>query len=379
LDRAGSINPCRGLGSEDDGMSAVGHILKEVDESLQVNEYKQKPLDFLYVKKNAKGFSRMFWSSMGIISLIYILLILHWYDADTYIQNTLLKWQNTQTVLANQNEPRTQQMEDNEGSSENQPSKLPLESRPKIEQPSMSLSKSGHVTEKQNKQKSSTEPKKGVQSLAKTDVESPNPKQLLGELEQRKTHPQVRLTAGNIERQSQKNQKRVRSESIALDKTGIKISSPQHQQLYDAAIKSFDSGDLIEANRLVDESLFLKPTQAAHILKLRMLLLSSVKDIIPYIYKYQLSILDSTELLAIYAQASQRSGQYKKAQWAYQKLLQAEPAHEGWFLGLALSFEHLGNVEQAVKHYHQAIQLTQDEQLKRFALQRVARLQTNLP
>lgn len=361
-------------------------FMEEYYSSIEKNSLRSpNSLDFLNIKKSIKGFSVSFWILISNVFVIYIGLNFFWYDAlPKTLSNALPsigfglyeKTPNNSLIAL----PENSVVKNNIDIKNNDYSKKGIILKKEAEKVFARRSPIQNSDVTDNDSLSSSDiPIKSISN-------SQNPKVLLAELDEERIKP--KLTARKIIPNDIKT-KRVRTQYIdvlpkktpseGLASGSVEVARPKYQQLYGSAAQALSAGRLNEANQLIDEALYIKDTPEAHAFKLRLYLLIAVEKVTPYIAQHQLPIESSSELMAIYAQANQKLGNYDKSLWAYEQLVVLEPLHEGWFLGLALSLEQLGKVEAALKSYYKAIQLTQDSQLQHFAQQRIGHLKNLLP
>lgn len=342
-------------------------FIEEYYASMEENSLKSpNALEFLKVKKSIKGFSASFWILISSVFSVYIGLSVFWYDAlpksvSDSLYNMVLGLDRHAPIASLVHLPEDSDVKDNSDMEDENSSRVDLEL---VENHSLTSSEV---------------------SIDSNSVFQ-NPTALLDDIRKERIEP--KLTAREITPDEIKT-KRVRTQHIdvlpkkakdeRLESGSVEVIRPKYQQLYGSAVQALSDGRLSDANQLIDEALYIKTTPEAHAFKLRLYLLIAVDKVAPYIAQHQLPIESSSELMAIYAQAHQKLGNYEKSLWAYEQLVVLEPLHEGWFLGLALSLEQLGKIDAALKSYYKAIQLTQDSQLQHFAQQRIGHLKSLLP
>ncbi|GAA3929402.1 hypothetical protein [Litoribacillus peritrichatus] len=125
---------------------------------------------------------------------------------------------------------------------------------------------------------------------------------------------------------------------------------------YEAALTAFQSEDFQRSEALVDGLLVsgFDPKYAA--LKARILLQRSPEALVQYIDQEKLDIAASDELLAICANAFQRSGDHVRSVKSYDLLVQRQPTEGRWWLAMAYSLEAVQLKEKAHKAYQLALQ-----------------------
>lgn len=365
-------------------MSIVNSVLKDIDLQEKHQSSTVSELDFLTVKKSSAGFSSTFWIASLLLTSTFLSCMLYWEGIQKPKLHAIF---NTEQEVSETPSNAVKLVKEQENfndpvhSKEISSSNAETESKRQVlraVQSDVSETRNHKALKKHSEQLIAAVNEVSEKSIEKRPLNVPvhNVKEKVPLIQETPQPLRVSSIEEVPNHQAEHTYKKV---AIPLEsQPKIAISNPKHEALYDKAVDAFSNGDLLEANRLVEESLYKKSTEKAHILKLRLMLMTAIDQVVPYIYEHKLAIKNSIELLAIYAQANQQLGQYENAQWAYVELTKREPVNVGWYLGLALTYEHLGKVENALEHYHKAILLSRDVQLKGFAQKRVVYLQTLL-
>lgn len=106
--------------------------------------------------------------------------------------------------------------------------------------------------------------------------------------------------------------------------------------------------------------------------RIRYWLKNQPEKVWPYIQNHLDEAFQNTHLLALAAQAEQRSQRHASAIDLYKKLILAEPTQGRWKIGLAISLESTGQIQVAKALYEKGIsQSGISEALKNFALNRL--------
>ncbi|MFC3152347.1 tetratricopeptide repeat protein [Litoribrevibacter euphylliae] len=139
-------------------------------------------------------------------------------------------------------------------------------------------------------------------------------------------------------------------------KSSLTKSKTREVQLYEKALASFQQGDVLRSEALVDELLtdFNQPKYMA--LKARLLLRKTPKVLVNYLDQQNVDITSSSELLALAASAYQRQGDHLRAVKAYDLLVQRQPEDGRWWLAMAFSLEALEALDKSYRAYSLALQ-----------------------
>lgn len=139
-------------------------------------------------------------------------------------------------------------------------------------------------------------------------------------------------------------------------KNPLTKSKTREVQLYEKALASFQQGDVLRSEALVDELLtdFNQPKYMA--LKARLLLRKTPKVLVNYLDQQNVDITSSSELLALAASAYQRQGDHLRAVKAYDLLVQRQPEDGRWWLAMAFSLEALEALDKSYRAYSLALQ-----------------------
>ena len=162
----------------------------------------------------------------------------------------------------------------------------------------------------------------------------------------------------------------------SIDKTTANISRPDSEKKSKVSAtkstsitepvntqgsKSSRSNEARIANRTKDEDM------------LKQLMLNQPEKVWPYIQKILPQSSNKVGLMALGAQGEQRSRQYDTALELYQTLSQVEPRESKWRVGAAISYDALGDKQQALFSYQQSLQLSPlPPALFSFVTQRIA-------
>lgn len=160
---------------------------------------------------------------------------------------------------------------------------------------------------------------------------------------------------------------------IPLDKTteNVNHSVPEHNSKVRATestkiaesvnTQASKSNETRIANRTKDEDM------------LKQLMVNQPEKVWPYIQKILPQSSNKVGLMALGAQGEQRSRQYGTALELYLTLSQVEPRESKWRVGAAISYDALGDKQQALFSYQQSLQLSPlPPALFSFVTQRIA-------
>lgn len=144
--------------------------------------------------------------------------------------------------------------------------------------------------------------------------------------------------------------------SASTVKNPLSKNKTKEVRLYEQALDSFQQGDVLRSEALVDELLAKYEQPKYQALKARLLLLKSPKAMVTYLDQQKVDIASSSELLALAASAYQREDDHLRAVKAYDLLVQRQPNDGRWWLAMAFSLEALDALDKSYRAYSLALQ-----------------------
>ncbi|MEH6346538.1 MAG: hypothetical protein V7785_15710 [Bermanella sp.] len=144
------------------------------------------------------------------------------------------------------------------------------------------------------------------------------------------------------------------SKETELKNKKIKLVTQSKQsKAVDAAIKSMNSGDTQKAKLMLTQA----PKTIRKEINLRLMMKENPGEVLNYIKENYQGYLFRPDLLAIAAQAQQRSHDHLAAISIYKKLIKMQPRDARWRAGMAISLEAVGEVKGAKKLYELALSM----------------------
>jgi len=131
------------------------------------------------------------------------------------------------------------------------------------------------------------------------------------------------------------------------------VTQSKQSKAVNVAIKSINSGDSQTAKSMLAQA----PKSIRKEINLRLMIKESPGEVLNYIKENYQGYLFRPDLLAIAAQAQQRSGDHLAAISIYKKLIKMQPRDARWRAGMAISLEAVGEVKGAKKLYELALSM----------------------
>lgn len=137
------------------------------------------------------------------------------------------------------------------------------------------------------------------------------------------------------------------------------------------AIDAYEEGNIKTVKTLIQHT---QPSIQENF-KLRIMLKEDPEKVLPYLKQNRPNFANNGELLALAAQAQQRSGDYRTSAIYYQRLIQNTPSEPRWHAGLAISLDGLGERRKAIAIYRSVLKSSAlPLPLRRFVQQRLTKL-----
>ncbi len=131
------------------------------------------------------------------------------------------------------------------------------------------------------------------------------------------------------------------------------VTQSKQSKAVDIAIKSINSGDSQKAKSMLTQA----PKSIRKEINLRLMMKENPGEVLNYIKENYQGYLFRPDLLAIAAQAQQRSHDHLAAISIYKKLIKMQPRDARWRAGMAISLEAVGEVKGAKKLYKLALSM----------------------
>ncbi|MEY8248912.1 MAG: hypothetical protein RPT11_11050 [Bermanella sp.] len=161
-------------------------------------------------------------------------------------------------------------------------------------------------------------------------------------------------------------EKTAQQEIIAKDKQVVTRTA--QTQAVDVVVKAMQAGD----EKTVKSVLAQTPRGLREEINLRLMLKDNPQQVLPYIRQHHKDFKQQASLLALAAQAEQKSARHVNAIELYKRLIVLQPADARWRAGIAISLENKGNIRAAQRMYALAINLANLPQaLEEFSQQRL--------
>ena len=137
------------------------------------------------------------------------------------------------------------------------------------------------------------------------------------------------------------------------------------------AIDAYEEGNIKTVKKLIQHT---QPSIQENF-KLRIMLKEDPEKVLPYLKRNKPNFASNGELLALAAQAQQRSGDYRTSAIYYQRLIKNTPSEPRWHAGLAISLDGLGERKKAIAIYRSVLKSSAlPVPLRRFVQQRLTKL-----
>lgn len=137
------------------------------------------------------------------------------------------------------------------------------------------------------------------------------------------------------------------------------------------AIDAYEEGNIKTVKKLIQHT---QPSIQENF-KLRIMLKEDPEKVLPYLKRNKPNFASNGELLALAAQAQQRSGDYRTSAIYYQRLIKNTPSEPRWHAGLAISLDGLGERKKAAAIYRSVLKSSAlPVPLRRFVQQRLTEL-----
>lgn len=137
------------------------------------------------------------------------------------------------------------------------------------------------------------------------------------------------------------------------------------------AIDAYEEGNIKTVKKLIQHT---QPSVQENF-KLRIMLKEDPEKVLPYLKRNKPNFASNGELLALAAQAQQRSGDYRTSAIYYQRLIKNTPSEPRWHAGLAISLDGLGERKKAAAIYRSVLKSSAlPVPLRRFVQQRLTKL-----
>ena len=184
---------------------------------------------------------------------------------------------------------------------------------------------------------------------------------------------QPRASANSDARPSPKTvQKKIEEQEIVqqkiTDKDKQMVTRTAQTQAVDVVVKAMQAGD----EKTVKLVLAQTPRGLREEINLRLMLKDNPQQVLPYIRQHHKDFQQQASLLALAAQAEQKSARHVNAIELYKRLIVLQPMDARWRAGIAISLENKGNIRAAQRMYALAINLANLPQaLEEFSQQRL--------
>jgi len=165
-----------------------------------------------------------------------------------------------------------------------------------------------------------------------------------------------------------------------LNKEPFVLETPIQQSIVQKTIATQaeeDALDAYEDGKIQTVKKLIKHTQPGiqENFRLRIMLKEEPEKVLPYLKRNKPGFENHGELLALAAQAQQRSGDYRTSAIYYQRLIKTTPSEPRWHAGLAISLDGLGEKKKAVTIYRSVLKSNAlPVPLRRFVKQRLTKL-----
>lgn len=137
------------------------------------------------------------------------------------------------------------------------------------------------------------------------------------------------------------------------------------------AIDAYEEGNIKTVKKLIQHT---QPSIQENF-KLRIMLKEDPEKVLPYLKRNKPNFASNGELLALAAQAQQRSGDYRTSAIYYQRLIKNTPSEPRWHAGLAISLDGLDERKKAAAIYRSVLKSSAlPLPLRRFVQQRLTKL-----
>jgi len=131
------------------------------------------------------------------------------------------------------------------------------------------------------------------------------------------------------------------------------VTQSKQSKAVNVAINSINSGDSQKARSMLAQA----PKSIQKEINLRLMVKENPGEVLSYIKENYQGYLFRPDLLAIAAQAQQRSGDHLAAISIYKKLINMQPRDARWRAGMAISLEAVGEMKSAKKLYKLALSM----------------------
>ena len=131
------------------------------------------------------------------------------------------------------------------------------------------------------------------------------------------------------------------------------VTQSKQSKAVNVAINSINSGDSQKARSMLAQA----PKSIQKEINLRLMVKENPGEVLNYIKENYQGYLFRPDLLAIAAQAQQRSGDHLAAISIYKKLINMQPRDARWRAGMAISLEAVGEMKSAKKLYKLALSM----------------------
>lgn len=131
------------------------------------------------------------------------------------------------------------------------------------------------------------------------------------------------------------------------------VTQSKQSKAADMAIESINTGDSKKAKSLITQA----PKTIRKEINLRLMMKENPGEVLNYIKENYQGYLFRPDLLAMAAQAQQRSNEHLAAISIYKKLIEMQPIDARWRAGMAISLEAVGEIKSAKKLYELALSM----------------------
>jgi len=131
------------------------------------------------------------------------------------------------------------------------------------------------------------------------------------------------------------------------------VTQSKQSKAVNVAINSINSGDSQKARSMLAQA----PKSIQKEINLRLMVKENPGEVLNYIKENYQGYLFRPDLLAIAAQAQQRSGDHLAAISIYKNLINMQPRDARWRAGMAISLEAVGEMKSAKKLYKLALSM----------------------
>jgi len=143
------------------------------------------------------------------------------------------------------------------------------------------------------------------------------------------------------------------STNIAHKNTKSTVQKTLQTQAMEKAVNAFKSGD----DQTAKLAMVKAPKAIQDEIRLRLMVKESPLNVLPYIQQHYPNFLKQEDMLAMAAQAEQRSGKHLSAINLYTQLISLRPKDARWRAGIAISLEASGEKDAAEKMYFLAMKM----------------------